>query len=118
MRLTHLIILIGINSTTRIVSDSRMDDEEELRSQCFGGDHSPSSFDPPNMKRCVSFSLPLSLLDASRRSFSQRRWWNAYILFYERVVDDASGAVDGLSSLQICSCSHFVLCSSSIFCLS
>jgi hypothetical protein len=28
-----------------------MDDDEELRSQCFGGDHPTSSFDQPVMKR-------------------------------------------------------------------
>jgi ubiquitin carboxyl-terminal hydrolase 9/24 len=33
------------------VSECKMDDDEELRSQCFGGDHSTSSFDQPPMKR-------------------------------------------------------------------
>jgi ubiquitin carboxyl-terminal hydrolase 9/24 len=48
-----------------------MDDDEELRSQCFGGDYPTQSFDQPVMKR-------------------QRRWWNAYILFYEKISDDES----------------------------
>jgi len=33
------------------VSECKMDDDEELRSQCFGGDHPSSSFDQPVMKR-------------------------------------------------------------------
>jgi hypothetical protein len=28
-----------------------MDDDEELRQQCFGGDHPSNSFDQPVMKR-------------------------------------------------------------------
>ncbi|CAF4461550.1 unnamed protein product, partial [Rotaria magnacalcarata] len=43
-----------------------MDEDEELQSQCFGGDYPAQSFDQPVMKR-------------------QRRWWNAYILFYEKI---------------------------------
>ncbi len=33
------------------VSDCKMDDDEELRSQCFGGDYPTQSFDQPVMKR-------------------------------------------------------------------
>ena len=33
------------------VSDCKMDDDEELRSQCFGGDYATQSFDQPVMKR-------------------------------------------------------------------
>ena len=33
------------------VSDCRMDEDEELRSQCFGGDHTTTAFDQPSMKR-------------------------------------------------------------------
>lgn len=31
-----------------------MDDDEELRSQCFGGDYPAQSFDQPVMKRYLS----------------------------------------------------------------
>jgi hypothetical protein len=34
-----------------VVSDCKMDDDEELRSQCFGGDYPAQSFDQPVMKR-------------------------------------------------------------------
>ncbi|CAF0895252.1 unnamed protein product, partial [Didymodactylos carnosus] len=50
------------------VSECKMDDDEELRSQCFGGDYPTQTFDQPVMKR-------------------QRRWWNAYILFYKQITD-------------------------------
>ena len=33
------------------VSECKMDDDEELRSQCFGGDYPAQSFDQPIMKR-------------------------------------------------------------------
>jgi len=36
------------------VSECKMDDDEELRSQCFGGDNPPSLFDQPMMKRYAS----------------------------------------------------------------
>jgi hypothetical protein len=32
-----------------------MDDDEELRSQCFGGDYPAQSFDQPVMKRLSDF---------------------------------------------------------------
>jgi len=59
------------------VSDCRMDEDEELRSQCFGGDHTTTAFDQPSMKR-------------------QRRWWNAYILFYERVSETPTDPIEQL----------------------
>ncbi|CAF3682375.1 unnamed protein product [Rotaria sp. Silwood1] len=59
------------------VSECKMDDDEELRSQCFGGDNPTSSFDQPPMKR-------------------QRRWWNGYILFYEKLSIDSSNSEDNL----------------------
>lgn len=37
------------------VNDCKMDDDEELRSQCFGGDYPTQSFDQPVMKRYVNF---------------------------------------------------------------
>ncbi|CAF3635592.1 unnamed protein product [Rotaria socialis] len=68
------------------VSECKMDDDEELRSQCFGGDNPASSFDQPAMKR-------------------QRRWWNAYILFYEKIQTGAENSIEnsenGLAQLQL-----------------
>ena len=81
-----------------------MDDDEELRSQCFGGDYPTQSFDQPVMKRYLnSFTFLLSNISLSSR---QRRWWNAYILFYEKLSNDELESVNSLekdlSQLQLC----------------
>ncbi|XP_067944193.1 ubiquitin carboxyl-terminal hydrolase 9X-like [Watersipora subatra] len=52
------------------VSECKMDDDEELKKECFGGEYTGEVFD--HMLKRMSF----------RR---QKRWWNAYILMYERV---------------------------------
>jgi len=56
-----------------------MEDDEELKNQCFGGDYSGEVFD--HMMKRMSF----------RR---QKRWWNAYILFYtQNEVADVQGTL-------------------------
>ena len=52
------------------VTECKMDDEEEMKNQCFGGEYMGEVFD--HMMKRMSY----------RR---QKRWWNAYILFYERM---------------------------------
>uniref|UniRef100_UPI0035900D99 ubiquitin carboxyl-terminal hydrolase 9X-like n=1 Tax=Myxine glutinosa TaxID=7769 RepID=UPI0035900D99 len=52
------------------VTECKMDDDEEMKNQCFGGEYMGEVFD--HMMKRMSF----------RR---QKRWWNAYILFYERL---------------------------------
>lgn len=80
-----------------------MDDDEELRSQCFGGDNPTSSFDQPIMKRYLIFEKKILLL---KFLYRQRRWWNAYILFYEKIPNDQTTPEDNvekhLSKLQLC----------------
>ncbi|XP_057193293.1 probable ubiquitin carboxyl-terminal hydrolase FAF-X isoform X1 [Triplophysa rosa] len=56
------------------VTECKMDDDEEMKNQCFGGEYMGEVFD--HMMKRMSY----------RR---QKRWWNAYILFYERL--DAAG---------------------------
>uniref|UniRef100_A0A671PVR9 ubiquitinyl hydrolase 1 n=1 Tax=Sinocyclocheilus anshuiensis TaxID=1608454 RepID=A0A671PVR9_9TELE len=56
------------------VTECKMDDDEEMKNQCFGGEYMGEVFD--HMMKRMSY----------RR---QKRWWNAYILFYERM--DAAG---------------------------
>ncbi|XP_077293704.1 ubiquitin carboxyl-terminal hydrolase-like faf isoform X2 [Arctopsyche grandis] len=51
------------------VSECAMQDDEEMKAQCFGGDYMGEVFD--QMSKRLSF----------RR---QKRWWNAYMLFYTR----------------------------------
>uniref|UniRef100_A0A8B9KH69 ubiquitinyl hydrolase 1 n=1 Tax=Astyanax mexicanus TaxID=7994 RepID=A0A8B9KH69_ASTMX len=57
------------------VTECKMDDDEEMKNQCFGGEYMGEVFD--HMMKRMSY----------RR---QKRWWNAYILFYER-MDTAGG---------------------------
>ncbi|XP_076872060.1 LOW QUALITY PROTEIN: ubiquitin carboxyl-terminal hydrolase 9X-like [Brachyhypopomus gauderio] len=57
------------------VAECKMDEEEEMKNQCFGGEYMGEVFD--HMMKRMSY----------RR---QKRWWNAYILFYER-MDPAGG---------------------------
>ncbi|KAK3596917.1 hypothetical protein CHS0354_031696 [Potamilus streckersoni] len=51
------------------VSECKMEDDEEMKNQCFGGEYLGEVFD--HMLKRMAY----------RR---QKRWWNAYILFYER----------------------------------
>lgn len=48
------------------VCECNMDDDEELKNQCFGGEYMGEVFEHMLKRR-------------------QKRWWNAYLLFYERV---------------------------------
>ncbi|EHB09100.1 Putative ubiquitin carboxyl-terminal hydrolase FAF-Y [Heterocephalus glaber] len=52
------------------VTECKVDDDEEMKNQCFGGEYMREVFDP--MMKCMSYRW-------------QERWWNAYILFYERM---------------------------------
>ena len=56
------------------VTECKMDDDEEMKNQCFGGEYMGEVFD--HVVKRMSY----------RR---QKRWWNAYILFYtkEETVD-------------------------------
>ncbi|KAL1379426.1 hypothetical protein pipiens_014916 [Culex pipiens pipiens] len=51
------------------VSECKMNDDDEMKAQCFGGDYMGEVYDN-NLKRMQY-----------RR---QKRWWNAYMLFYTR----------------------------------
>jgi ubiquitin carboxyl-terminal hydrolase 9/24 len=69
------------------VSECKLDDDEEMKVQCFGGEYVGEMFD--HMLKKMS----------SRR---QKRWWNAYILLYRRVdTSDMNGLSSRLSELTI-----------------
>uniref|UniRef100_A0A3B3YKQ2 ubiquitinyl hydrolase 1 n=1 Tax=Poecilia mexicana TaxID=48701 RepID=A0A3B3YKQ2_9TELE len=72
------------------VTECKMDDEEEMKNQCFGGEYMGEVFD--HMMKRMSY----------RR---QKRWWNAYILFYERMdsLDKDSELVKYISELSLSS---------------
>uniref|UniRef100_A0AAY4DN76 ubiquitinyl hydrolase 1 n=1 Tax=Denticeps clupeoides TaxID=299321 RepID=A0AAY4DN76_9TELE len=66
------------------VTECKMDDDEEIKNQCFGGEYMGEVFD--HMMKRMSY----------RR---QKRWWNAYILFYER-MDAPDGDTDLLKYIS------------------
>ncbi len=51
------------------VSEFKMDDDE-MRNQCYGGDYTGEVYD--NIMKRMAYK-------------KQKRWWNAYILFFERL---------------------------------
>ena len=51
------------------VSEAKMEDDEELRAQCYGGEYTSEVFD--HLLKRMSYR-------------KQKRWWNAYMLFYTR----------------------------------
>lgn len=65
------------------VSEFRMDDDE-MRAQCYGGDYTGEVYD--NVVKRMTYK-------------KQKRWWNAYILFYER-LKHADVVVVGTSRKQ------------------
>ncbi|TRY97210.1 hypothetical protein DNTS_013712 [Danionella cerebrum] len=83
------------------VTECKMDDDEEMKNQCFGGEYMGEVFD--HMMKRMSY----------RR---QKRWWNAYILFYERMdtLDKDSELVKYISELTVSSKPHQVKMPSAI----
>ncbi|XP_065223298.1 probable ubiquitin carboxyl-terminal hydrolase FAF-X isoform X3 [Planococcus citri] len=68
------------------VSECKMEDDEEMKSQCFGGDYMGEVFD--QMLKRMSY----------RR---QKRWWNAYMLFYTRLDVQEEPLVNNLKQLSL-----------------
>ncbi|MCL4118408.1 UNVERIFIED_CONTAM: hypothetical protein GTU68_037864, partial [Idotea baltica] len=65
------------------VTECKMDDDEEMKNQCFGGEYMGEQVFDNIMKR-VSY----------RR---QKRWWNAYLLFYTRLDDSLMTSMSELT---------------------
>lgn len=70
------------------VTECRMGEDEEMKVQCFGGDYMGEIFDPM-LKRTTY-----------RR---QKRWWNAYMLFYTRHDIEEESIVNSVNGLSISS---------------
>lgn len=68
------------------VTECRMGEDEEMKVQCFGGDYMGEVFDPM-LKRSTY-----------RR---QKRWWNAYMLFYTRHDIEEESMVKNMERLSI-----------------
>ena len=62
-------------------------DEEEIKSQCFGGDYIGEVFDHI-MKR----------MNYDR----QKRWWIAYMLFYTRIDAEPTTSLKSVNELSLC----------------
>ncbi|XP_059534871.1 probable ubiquitin carboxyl-terminal hydrolase FAF-X isoform X8 [Myotis daubentonii] len=83
------------------VTECKMDDDEEMKNQCFGGEYMGEVFD--HMMKRMSY----------RR---QKRWWNAYILFYERLdtIDQGDELIRYISELAVTSRPHQIVMPSAI----
>lgn len=68
------------------VTECKLDDDEEMRVQCYGGEYMGEVFDHI-LKRM-----------SCRR---QKRWWNAYILIYRRVDTATEALTSRLNELTI-----------------
>ncbi|CAG2062769.1 unnamed protein product, partial [Timema podura] len=68
------------------VSECKMDDDEEIKTQCFGGEYMGEVFD--HMLKRLSY----------RR---QKRWWNAYMLFYTRLDVEENSLIKSLNELSL-----------------
>lgn len=68
-----------------------MEEEEEMKSQCFGGDYMGEVFD--QMLKRMNF----------RR---QKRWWNGYMLFYTRLDVEENSLMKSVNELSLCKYQH------------
>ncbi|ELK07136.1 Putative ubiquitin carboxyl-terminal hydrolase FAF-X [Pteropus alecto] len=83
------------------VTECKMDDDEEMKNQCFGGEYMGEVFD--HMMKRMSY----------RR---QKRWWNAYILFYERLdtIEQGDELIRYISELAVTTRPHQIIMPSAI----
>ena len=66
------------------VSEFKMDDEE-MRNQCYGGEYTGEVYD--NLMKRTALK-------------KQKRWWNAYILFYEKICKDDAANTKSIENKQ------------------
>ncbi|XP_058466292.1 probable ubiquitin carboxyl-terminal hydrolase FAF isoform X2 [Malaya genurostris] len=76
------------------VSECKMNEDEEMKAQCFGGDYMGEVYDN-NLKRMQY-----------RR---QKRWWNAYMLFYTRRDHTALTHINCIEQLSLAESKHCIL---------
>jgi ubiquitin carboxyl-terminal hydrolase 9/24 len=77
------------------VSECRMSEDDEMKVQCFGGDYMGEVFDPM-LKRTTY-----------RR---QKRWWNAYMLFYTRHDVEENDLSKAMNELKISNVVDKLIC--------
>lgn len=71
-----------------------MNEDDEMKAQCFGGDYMGEIYDN-NLKRMQY-----------RR---QKRWWNAYMLFYTRCDHKTIQFEQSVEQLSLAESRNFVL---------
>ncbi|XP_058833231.1 probable ubiquitin carboxyl-terminal hydrolase FAF isoform X2 [Topomyia yanbarensis] len=76
------------------VSECKMNEDEEMKAQCFGGDYMGEVYDN-NLKR-IQY----------RR---QKRWWNAYMLFYTRCDHTPVIHTNCVEQLSLAESKHCIL---------
>lgn len=76
------------------VTECKMNDDEEMKAQCFGGDYMGEVYDN-NLKRMQL-----------RR---QKRWWNAYMLFYTRCDQQTVQTTPSIEQLSLAESRNCVL---------
>ncbi|XP_075145926.1 ubiquitin carboxyl-terminal hydrolase-like faf isoform X2 [Haematobia irritans] len=76
------------------VTECKMNEDEEMKAQCFGGDYMGEIYDS-NLKRMQY-----------RR---QKRWWNAYMLFYTRCDQKPIQFEPSVEQLSLAESRNFVL---------
>ena len=68
------------------VTEVKMDDDEELKAQCYGGEYMSEVFD--HLLKRMSYR-------------KQKRWWNAYMLFYTRNDYENMDLVSQMEALSL-----------------
>lgn len=76
------------------VTECKMHEDEEMKVQCFGGEYMGEIYDS-NLKRMQY-----------RR---QKRWWNAYMLFYTRCDQNPVQLNKSVEQLSLAESSNFIL---------
>lgn len=65
-----------------------------MKSQCFGGDYLGEVFD--HMLKRMSYR-------------KQKRWWNAYMLFYTRLDVEENSLMKSVNELSLCKYRYIIL---------
>lgn len=76
------------------VTECKMNEDEEMKAQCFGGDYMGEVYDN-NLKRMQY-----------RR---QKRWWNAYMLFYTRYDHSTTTYTNCVEQLSLAESKYCIL---------
>lgn len=110
------------------VSECKMEDDEEMKSQCFGGDYMGEVRIAGSLtsdRKLFVCELDVEYLFCAVQVFDQmlkrmsyrrqKRWWNAYMLFYTRLDVQENILVNSIKQLSICKNYHTICSTCAIF---